>query len=129
MLNKMTATRINVLAPERSQNGILPAKNIEITAIRVGNLPLQGEKLLVRAAIFLSASESMILHPVTPQALQPNPIIIVRACLPFVPDFLKMESRLNATLGRYPRSSNSVNKGKNIAIGGNMTATTLPRDA
>jgi hypothetical protein len=31
---------------------------------------------------------------------------------------------LNATRGRYPKSSSSVNSGKKIAIGGNMTATT-----
>jgi hypothetical protein len=35
-----------------------------------------------------------------------------------------MLSRLNATRGRYPKSSSIVNSGKNIAIGGNITAIT-----
>jgi hypothetical protein len=30
-------------------------------------------------------------------------------------------SRLKAILGKYPKSSNNVNRGKNIAIGGSIT--------
>ena len=42
--------------------------------IRKGNLPLHGTKLLVNMAMSLSLGESIILHPVTPQLLQPNPM-------------------------------------------------------
>ena len=41
-----------------------------------------------------------------------------------LPAFLKYLSKLNANLGKYPKSSNIVNIGKNIAIGGNITDTT-----
>ena len=57
-------------------------KNIDINIIIVGNLPLQGTKTLVKIAISRSLLESIILAPVTPTALQPNPIAIVNACLP-----------------------------------------------
>jgi len=102
------------------------AKNIVISDMIVGNRPLQGTKLLVRIAIIRSRGESMIRQPVTPTALQPKPMDIVRACLPHVLHFLKQLSRLNAILGRYPRSSSSVNIGKNIAIGGSITDITHP---
>jgi len=49
---------------------------------------------------------------------------MVSACLPQARHFLKHLSRLNATRGKYPKSSKSVNKGKKIAIGGSMTDTT-----
>ena len=99
-----------------------PAINIVAIDIKNGNLPLHGTKLFVRIAINLSLGESIILHPVTPQALQPNPIHIVIICFPLQHAFLKNPSILNAILGRYPKSSNIVNNGKNIAIGGNITA-------
>ena len=102
-------------------------KNIVDIAIKVGNLPLQGTKLFVSIAINLSLGESIILHPITPAALHPNPIHIVRHCLPWQQAFLNIWSRLNATLGRYPKSSRRVNKGKKIAIGGNITDTTQAR--
>ena len=56
--------------------------NIEIIVISMGNLPLHGVKLFVSMAINLSLGESIILHPVTAQALQPKPIAIVSDCLP-----------------------------------------------
>ena len=40
-----------------------------------------------------------------------------------LPAFLKNLSRLNAIRGKKPKSSKSVNNGKNIAIGGSITAT------
>lgn len=83
---------------------------------------LQGTKLFVRIAINLSRGESIILHPTTPAALQPNPMHIVIICLPEQQHFLKKPSILKAILGRYPKSSKNVNKGKNIAIGGSITA-------
>ena len=75
-------------------------KNIEISAIIVGNFPLQGTKLFVITAKSLSLFESIILHPVTPTALHPKPIHIVRACFPQLLHFLKGLSRLKAILGK-----------------------------
>ena len=60
----------------------VPTKNIVISAISVGKRPLQGTNTFVKIAINLSRGESIILQPVTPQALHPNPIHIVSACLP-----------------------------------------------
>ena len=101
-----------------------PTKNIVRIAISVGNRPLQGTKLLVSIAMSRSRGESMMRQPTTPAALQPKPIAMVRACLPQARHFLKVRSRLNATRGRYPRSSSSVNRGKKIAMGGSITDTT-----
>jgi hypothetical protein len=49
---------------------------------------------------------------------------MVKACFPELHAFLKQLSKLKAILGRYPKSSNIVNRGKNIAIGGNITDIT-----
>jgi hypothetical protein len=76
------------------------AKNIAMMAISVGNRPLQGTKLLVRMAISRSRGESMILQPITPQALHPKPIHMLSDCLPCAQAFRKPLSRLNATRGR-----------------------------
>ena len=92
--------------------------------IKNGNLPLQGTKQFVSIAISFSLLESIILHPTTPAALQPNPIHIVNDCLPQVQHFLKHLSKLNAILGRKPKSSNNVKIGKNMAIGGSITLIT-----
>ena len=54
-----------------------PTKNMEIMAMRVGNLPLQGTKLLVIMAMSRSLGESMMRQPTMPAALHPNPIHIV----------------------------------------------------
>ena len=78
-------------------------------------------KLLVSIAINFSLGELIILHPVTPALLQPKPMHIVIICLPEQEHFLKKPSTLKAILGRYPKSSKKVNKGKNIAIGGSIT--------
>lgn len=56
-----------------------PMKNIVIIAIIVGNLPLQGTKLLVSIAIIRSRGESIIRQPTIPAALHPNPIHTVKA--------------------------------------------------
>src|SRR5690554_796153 len=95
---------------------------------RVGKRPLQGTKLLVKMAISLSRAESIIRQAVTPTALQPKPIHMVRDCFPWAPAFLKNLSRLKATLGKKPRSSKKVKSGKKMAIGGNMTETTQARE-
>ena len=57
-------------------------KNIDMSAIIIGNLPLQGINELVNIAISLSLLLSIILLPTTAQALQPKPEHIVNACLP-----------------------------------------------
>ena len=61
---------------------IAELKNIVEMAINVGKRPLQGTKLFVKIAISLSRGESIILHPITPAALHPKPIHIVKHCLP-----------------------------------------------
>ena len=99
-------------------------KNIEISAMRVGNLPLQGTSEFVKIAINRSRGEWIMRQPTTPAALQPKPMHMVSACLPQVWAFWKQWSRLKATRGRYPKSSSRVNSGKKIAIGGSMTETT-----
>ena len=58
--------------PER-----LPAKNMEIMAMRAGKRPLHGTKTLVSMAISRSRGESMIRQPITPTALHPKPIHMV----------------------------------------------------
>ena len=68
--------------------------------IKIGNLPLQGMKLLVKIAISRSLGESIILAPITPTALQPKFIIMVKACLPHEAHFLNKPSKLKATLGK-----------------------------
>ncbi len=56
----------------------LHTKNMVSIDIKVGNLPLHGTKLFVKIAISRSLGESIILHPVMPAALHPNPIHMVR---------------------------------------------------
>ncbi|CDC73490.1 resolvase domain protein [Candidatus Colimorpha enterica] len=73
---------------------------MEITAIRIGNLPLQGMKLFVSTASSRSRFESIIRQPVTPTALQPKPMHIVSACFPQAEQPAKPRSRLYAILGR-----------------------------
>jgi hypothetical protein len=52
---------------------------------------------------------------------------MVSACFPQAEQRLKQRSKLNATLGKYPKSSSRVNSGKKIAIGGSITDTTQAR--
>ena len=120
----ITEVKIKADFKELKNPSVSPMKNIDIMEISKGNLPLQGTKLLVKIAINLSLGESIILQPVTPQALQPKPMHIVRDCFPCAPHFLKALSRLNAILGKYPTSSIKVKSGKKMAIGGSMTETT-----
>jgi hypothetical protein len=47
---------------------------MDIIAIKVGNRPLQTTKLFVMIAISLSRGESIMRQPITPAALQPNPM-------------------------------------------------------
>lgn len=50
--------------------------------IKNGNLPLHGTNAFVIIDINFSLGESIILQPITPAALQPNPMHIVSACFP-----------------------------------------------
>ena len=67
---------------------IPPIKTLD-TVIKNGNLPLHGTNAFVRIAINLSLLDSIILQPVTPTLLQPNPIQIVKACFPSTSCFFK----------------------------------------
>ena len=102
-------------------------KNRVIRVNKVGKRPLHGTREFVKIAISLSLGESMIRHPITPAALQPNPMAMVRHCLPQARQRLKERSMWNATRGRYPRSSRRVNRGKKMAMGGSITDTTHAR--
>ena len=88
-------TAVKSIAENIDLNGPIKelAKNIVIIAIRVGNLPLHGTKLFVIMAISLSRGESIILHPMIPAALHPNPMHIESACFPHAHDFLKYLSK------------------------------------
>ena len=110
-------------APARRGGASAPMKMLA-TRIWVGQRPLQREKLLVTTAISRSRGLSITRVATTPAALQPNPMLMVRACLPWAPARRKSESRLKATRGRYPKSSSRVKRGKKIAIGGSITLTT-----
>ena len=85
----MIRTKSKILLKEELKLLEKPTKNMVIIEIIVGNRPLQGTKLLVIIAINRSLGESIIRQPVTPTALQPNPIHIVSACFPQVLAFLK----------------------------------------
>lgn len=50
---------------------------MEAIVIKKGNLPLHGINVFVRIAISLSRGELIILQPITPAALQPNPMHMV----------------------------------------------------
>ena len=68
--------------------------------ICVGQRPLHREKLLVMIATSRSRGLSITRVATTPAALQPKPMHIVRACLPWAPARRNIASRLNATRGR-----------------------------
>lgn len=121
---RMTPVSITAASSDFPGPAFTPTKNMLIIAMRVGNRPLQGTKLLVRMAISRSLGESMIRQPTIPAALHPKPIHMVRACLPQARAFWKAWSSTKATRGRYPKSSSRVKRGKKIAIGGSMTEIT-----
>src|SRR5690554_1556478 len=58
-----------------------PRKIVAIN-ICIGHLPLQREKLFVIIAISFSRGLLIILVAITPAALHPKPILIVKDCLP-----------------------------------------------
>ena len=122
--NKTTSITTTAATNPENIPAIEPEINIVATVIKNGNLPLQGTKQFVSIAINFSLGEFIILVPTTAAALQPNPIHIVSACLPEVHAHLKHLSKLKAILGKNPKSSRIVNRGKNIAIGGSITEIT-----
>jgi hypothetical protein len=66
---------------EKDEGTTAPIKMVAIK-ICVGHRPLQSEKLLVIIAMRRSLGLSIILVATTPAALQPKPILMVKACLP-----------------------------------------------
>ena len=66
-------TTVNSRAPPAA----LPAKNAVHRKISKGNRPLHGANAFVRTAISRSRGESIMRHPVTPQALHPKPMHMV----------------------------------------------------
>ncbi|MNC40470.1 hypothetical protein D3C75_891820 [compost metagenome] len=88
------------VARERRPLAAPAAINREDRRISVGQRPLQGTKLLVRIASIRSRGDSIIRVDIIAAALQPKPMDMVRACLPWPPDFLKRRSMLKATRGR-----------------------------
>src|SRR5512143_501266 len=95
-----TPTTEPAAANEATAGGKAAATNTVASMIRVGKRPLQGTKLLVRMAIRRSRGESITRVEITPAALQPKPIAMVKDCLPWAPAFLNSQSRLKATRGR-----------------------------
>ena len=75
-------TKEPAAAMAANAGGNAAATKIVASIINVGHLPLQGMKLLVRMAISLSLGESITLQATTPAALQPSPMLMVKACFP-----------------------------------------------
>ena len=80
----MTANPVNTIPTTVPTAKTVPraAKKSEAMAMRVGKRPLHGTKVLVRMAISRSRGDSMMRVEITPAALHPKPMAIVRACLP-----------------------------------------------
>ena len=78
---------INPVSPNATQ-ALFPSLGIR-NAVRSSrsppNFPLQGIMLLVSTAMSFSRGDSMIRQPVTPTALQPSPMHMVRPILPQLP--------------------------------------------
>ena len=79
---KMNSDKSNAAITVLPLPELIPTKNMLIMVINIGNLPLHGIKPFVRVASKRSLGESIIRAPVTPTALHPNPMHIVRACFP-----------------------------------------------
>ena len=72
---RMTPVSITAASSDFPGPAFTPTKNMVIIAMRVGNRPLQGTKLLVRMAISRSLGESMIRQPTIPQRCIQSPYI------------------------------------------------------
>ena len=77
MPSRITKNTTNADIVGRSHSAQPPPTKIVAMMIIVGHRPLHGPKLFVSTAISRSRGESMILVPVTPTALQPNPMHMV----------------------------------------------------
>ena len=117
------APRTNRAAVAEPTSPADAAVKMDARAMIVGKRPLHGTKLLVMMAIRRSLGESIILQAVTPAALQPNPIHIVRACLPGT-GFPEIIVQVKGNSRQVAEVSRRVKIGKNIAIGGSITETT-----
>ena len=73
MSTEKTMHPVKIAAPSTEE----PVKNMVMSAIIPGSLPLQGTKLFVMIAMSLSLGESIILAPVTPTEPQPIPMHMV----------------------------------------------------
>ena len=73
-------------SPANAGGARAPTKMVAMR-ICVGQRPLQREKLLVMMAMRRSRGESMMRVAMTPAALQPRPMVMVSACLPWAPAF------------------------------------------
>ena len=90
---RMAAVKRRAAAREPVKVPWIPVrKNSVIKVNRVGKRPLHGTRELVRMAISRSLGESMIRHPITPAALHPNPMAMVRHCFPQARHRLKERS-------------------------------------
>ena len=76
-LKRIRAVRRSAEVAEERNPPVVPTKKTVRMAMRAGNRPLQGTKLLVRMARSLSLGESMMRHPTTPAALHPRPMHMV----------------------------------------------------
>ena len=84
-----TMNKVKIIADKKPFKVPFPiTKKAVIIAVIMGKRPLQGTKQLVIIASNRSLFESIILLPVTPTALQPKPMHIVRACLPQLLHFI-----------------------------------------
>ena len=77
-----TPTTVPAAMKEVKAGGKDAATKTVASIIKVGKRPLHGTKLLVRMAINRSRGESITRVAITPAALHPNPIAMVRDCLP-----------------------------------------------
>ena len=83
MENIISSNRINAdILDDSSLFDVVDTRKIDIIAINEGNLPLHGEKTFVKIAIIFSFFDSIILVPMTPHALHPYPMHIVKHCFP-----------------------------------------------
>jgi hypothetical protein len=94
------ATRLRTAASRPKPGGAAAETKMLATRIRMGQRPLQGTRLFVRVAMSRSRGESMMRVATTAAALQPNPIAMVSACLPWAPTRSKRRSSRKATRGR-----------------------------
>src|SRR3990172_3630327 len=95
-----TPTTVPAAMKEVRAGGKEAATKTVASIIKVGKRPLHGTKLFVRMAINRSRGESITRVAITPAALHPNPMAMVRDCFPCAPVFLNIQSRLNATRGK-----------------------------